>query len=73
MENAGSIGIGVVLGLVTKNASAVGKIVKDFNNLEKVAAKTKLGISGLQKQLDILKLNSNLREELKAQRKRVAR
>ncbi|WP_257398762.1 phage tail tape measure protein [Campylobacter lari] len=69
MENAGSIGIGVVLGLVTKNASAVGKIVKDFNNLEKVAAKTKLGISGLQKQLDTLKLNSNLREELKAQRK----
>ncbi|WP_257935826.1 phage tail tape measure protein, TP901 family [Campylobacter lari] len=69
MENAGSIGIGIVLGLVTKNASAVGKIVKDFNNLEKVAAKTKLGISGLQKQLDTLKLNSNLREELKAQRK----
>ncbi|EPP8195797.1 phage tail tape measure protein [Campylobacter lari] len=69
MENAGSIGIGVVLGLVTKNASAVGKIVKDFSNLEKVAAKTKLGISGLQKQLDTLKLNSNLREELKAQRK----
>ncbi|EAK0445456.1 phage tail tape measure protein [Campylobacter lari] len=69
MKNAGSIGIGIVLGLVTKNASAVGKIVKDFNNLEKVAAKTKLGISGLQKQLDTLKLNSNLREELKAQRK----
>ncbi|MGJ0149667.1 phage tail tape measure protein [Campylobacter lari] len=69
MENAGSIGIGIVLGLVTKNASAVGKIVKDFNNLEKVAAKTKLGISGLQKQLDTLKLNSNLREELKARRK----
>nr|WP_250325636.1 phage tail tape measure protein [Campylobacter lari] len=69
VENAGSIGIGVVLGLVTKNASAVGKIVKDFSNLEKVAAKTKLGISGLQKQLDTLKLNSNLREELKAQRK----
>ncbi|TXE87060.1 phage tail tape measure protein [Campylobacter volucris] len=69
MENAGSIGIGVVLGLVTKNASAVGKIVKDFNNLEKIAAKTKLGINGLQKQLDTLKLNNNLREELKAQRK----
>ncbi|EAL5902218.1 phage tail tape measure protein [Campylobacter lari] len=69
MENAGSIGIGVVLGLAIKNASAVGKIVKDFSNLEKVAAKTKLGISGLQKQLDTLKLNSNLREELKAQRK----
>lgn len=69
MENAGSIGVGVVLGLVTKNASAVGKIVKDFSNLEKVTTKTKLGISGLQKQLDTLKLNSDLREELKAQRK----
>ncbi len=49
MENAGSIGIGVILGLAIKNASAVGKVVKDFSNLEKIAAKTKLGISGLQK------------------------
>ncbi|EHN5444244.1 hypothetical protein KI970_001747, partial [Campylobacter jejuni] len=46
MENAGSIGIGVILGLAIKNASAVGKVVKDFSNLEKIAAKTKLGISG---------------------------
>ncbi|HFP7691586.1 TPA: phage tail tape measure protein [Campylobacter jejuni] len=69
MENAGSIGIGVILGLAIKNAGAVGKVVKDFSNLEKVAAKTKLGISGLQKQLDTLKLNTNLRAELKTQRK----
>ncbi|EOI1651198.1 phage tail tape measure protein [Campylobacter jejuni] len=69
MENAGSIGIGVILGLAIKNASAVGKVVKDFGNLEKIAAKTKLGISGLQKELNTLKLNANLRAELKAQRK----
>ncbi|EAJ2392083.1 phage tail tape measure protein [Campylobacter jejuni] len=69
MENAGSIGIGVILGLVIKNASAVGKVVKDFSNLEKIAAKTKLGINGLQKELNTLKLNANLRAELKAQRK----
>ncbi|MFY0745410.1 phage tail tape measure protein [Campylobacter sp. LH-2024] len=69
MENAGSIGIGVILGLAIKNAGAIGKVVKDFSNLEKVAAKTKLGISGLQKQLDTLKLNTNLRAELKTQRK----
>ncbi|MDV6197669.1 phage tail tape measure protein [Campylobacter jejuni] len=69
MENAGSIGIGVILGLAIKNASAVGKVVKDFSNLEKMAAKTKLGISGLQKELNTLKLNANLRAELKAQRK----
>ncbi|EAB5415651.1 phage tail tape measure protein [Campylobacter jejuni] len=69
MENAGSIGIGVILGLEIKNASAVGKVVKDFSNLEKIAAKTKLGISGLQKELNTLKLNANLRAELKAQRK----
>ncbi|EOK5454369.1 phage tail tape measure protein [Campylobacter jejuni] len=69
MENAGSIGIGVILGLAIKNASAVGKVVKDFSNLEKIAAKTKLGISGLQKELNTLKLNANLRAELKAQRK----
>ncbi len=69
MENAGSIGIGVVLGLAIKNASAVGKVVKDFSNLEKIAAKTKLCISGLQKELNTLKLNTNLRAELKAQRK----
>ncbi|EAI9806403.1 phage tail tape measure protein [Campylobacter jejuni] len=69
MENAGSIGIGVILGLAIKNASAVGKVVKDFSNLEKIAAKTKLGISGLQKELNTLKLNTNLRAELKAQRK----
>ncbi|WP_257072694.1 phage tail tape measure protein, partial [Campylobacter jejuni] len=37
--------------------------------LEKIAAKTKLGISGLQKELNTLKLNANLRAELKAQRK----
>ncbi|EAI3247222.1 phage tail tape measure protein, partial [Campylobacter coli] len=43
--------------------------VKDFSNLEKIAAKTKLGISGLQKELNTLKLNANLRAELKAQRK----
>ncbi|HIF9584815.1 TPA: hypothetical protein ACX8A5_001941, partial [Campylobacter jejuni] len=42
---------------------------KDFSNLEKIAAKTKLGISGLQKELNTLKLNANLRAELKAQRK----
>ncbi|EFS5468843.1 phage tail tape measure protein, partial [Campylobacter jejuni] len=47
----------------------VGKVVKDFSNLEKIAAKTKLGISGLQKELNTLKLNANLRAELKAQRK----
>ncbi|EFP2925755.1 phage tail tape measure protein, partial [Campylobacter jejuni] len=52
-----------------KNASAVGKVVKDFSNLEKIAAKTKLGINGLQKELNTLKLNANLRAELKAQRK----
>ncbi|EAL6238155.1 phage tail tape measure protein [Campylobacter jejuni] len=69
MENAGSIGIGVILGLAIKNASAVGKVVKDFSNLEKIAVKTKLGISGLQKELNTLKLNANLRAELKAQRK----
>lgn len=69
MENAGSIGIGVILGLAIKNANAVGKVVKDFSNLEKIAAKTKLGISGLQKELNTLKLNANLRAELKAQRK----
>ncbi|EHN6903031.1 phage tail tape measure protein [Campylobacter jejuni] len=69
MENAGSIGIGVILGLAIKNASAVSKVVKDFSNLEKIAAKTKLGISGLQKELNTLKLNANLRAELKAQRK----
>ncbi|EGP8725226.1 phage tail tape measure protein [Campylobacter jejuni] len=69
MENAGSIGIGVILGLAIKNASAVGKVIKDFSNLEKIAAKTKLGISGLQKELNTLKLNANLRAELKAQRK----
>ncbi|MCX2683815.1 phage tail tape measure protein [Campylobacter sp. MIT 21-1685] len=69
MENAGSIGIGVILGLAIKNASAVGKVVKDFSNLEKIAAKTKLGISGLQKELNTLKLNTNLRAELKAQRR----
>ncbi|EFN2160379.1 phage tail tape measure protein [Campylobacter jejuni] len=69
MENAGSIGIGVILGLAIKNASAVGKVVKDFSNLEKIAAKAKLGISGLQKELNTLKLNANLRAELKAQRK----
>ncbi|CAM4122081.1 hypothetical protein CAAR111675_05180 [Campylobacter armoricus] len=69
MENAGSIGIGIALGFVLKNASVIKEATKDFNNLEKVVAKTKLGISGLQKQLDTLKLNSNLREELKAQRK----
>lgn len=69
MENAGSIGIGVILGLAIKNASAVGKVVKDFSNLEKIAAKTKLGISGLQKELNTLKLNANLRAELKAQKK----
>lgn len=69
MENAGSIGIGVILGLAIKNASAVGKVVKDFSNLEKIAAKTKLGINGLQKELNALKLNANLRAELKAQRK----
>ncbi|ECK5738903.1 phage tail tape measure protein [Campylobacter jejuni] len=69
MENAGSIGIGVILGLAIKNASAVGKVVKDFSNLEKIAAKTKLGISRLQKELNTLKLNANLRAELKAQRK----
>ncbi|EAJ5825041.1 phage tail tape measure protein [Campylobacter jejuni] len=69
MENAGSIGIGVILGLAIKNASAVGKVVKDFSNLEKIAAKTKLGINGLQKELNTLKLNANLRAELKAQRK----
>ncbi|ELC5068774.1 phage tail tape measure protein [Campylobacter jejuni] len=69
MENAGSIGIGIILGLAIKNASAVGKVVKDFSNLEKIAAKTKLGISGLQKELNTLKLNANLRAELKAQRK----
>ncbi|EIT8200846.1 phage tail tape measure protein, partial [Campylobacter jejuni] len=43
--------------------------VKDFSNLEKIAAKTKLGINGLQKELNTLKLNANLRAELKAQRK----
>lgn len=69
MENAGSIGIGVILGVAIKSASAVGKVVKDFSNLEKIAAKTKLGISGLQKELNTLKLNANLRAELKAQRK----
>ncbi|HDV7508700.1 TPA: phage tail tape measure protein [Campylobacter jejuni] len=69
MENAGSIGIGVILGLAIKNASAVGKVVKDFSNLEKIAAKTKLGINGLQKELNTLKLNTNLRAELKTQRK----
>ncbi|ECO3379550.1 phage tail tape measure protein [Campylobacter jejuni] len=69
MENAGSIGIGVILGLAIKNESAVGKVVEDFSNLEKIAAKTKLGISGLQKELNTLKLNANLRAELKAQRK----
>ncbi|MCR6593637.1 phage tail tape measure protein [Campylobacter insulaenigrae] len=69
MENAGSIGIGVILGLAIKNASVVGKVVKDFSNLEKIAAKTKLGINGLQKELNTLKLNTNLRAELKAQRK----
>ncbi|ENU7594129.1 phage tail tape measure protein [Campylobacter jejuni] len=69
MENAGSIGIGFILGLAIKNASAVGKVVKDFSNLEKIAAKTKLGINGLQKELNTLKLNANLRAELKAQRK----
>ncbi|ECL2236786.1 phage tail tape measure protein, partial [Campylobacter jejuni] len=42
---------------------------KDFSNLEKIAAKTKLGINGLQKELNTLKLNANLRAELKAQRK----
>ncbi|MGY04146.1 phage tail tape measure protein, partial [Campylobacter jejuni] len=46
-----------------------GKVVKDFSNLEKIAAKTKLGINGLQKELNTLKLNANLRAELKAQRK----
>ncbi|EAL5963755.1 phage tail tape measure protein [Campylobacter jejuni] len=69
MENAGSIGIGVILGLAIKNASAVSKVVKDFSNLEKIATKTKLGISGLHKELNTLKLNANLRAELKAQRK----
>lgn len=69
MDNAGSIGIGVILGLAIKNAGAVGKVVKDFSNLEKVAAKTKLGVSGLQKELSALKLNTNLRAHLKSQRK----
>ncbi|WP_139452381.1 phage tail tape measure protein [Campylobacter armoricus] len=71
MENAGSIGIGIALGFVLKNASVIKEATKDFKALEEVLNKTKIGIKGFEKQLNQLKLNSKISEQLKAQKESI--
>ncbi|TEY02643.1 phage tail tape measure protein [Campylobacter sp. US33a] len=71
MENAGSIGIGIALGFVLKNAGIVKEVTKDFKSLEEVLGKTKIGIKGFEKQLNQLKLNSKISEQLKAQKESI--
>ncbi|WP_039666771.1 hypothetical protein [Campylobacter sp. RM16704] len=71
MENAGSIGIGIALGFVLKNASVIKEATKDFKALEEVLSKTKIGIKGFEKQLNQLKLNSKISEQLKAQKESI--
>ncbi|WP_111230722.1 phage tail tape measure protein, partial [Helicobacter valdiviensis] len=46
---------------------AIKNVTKDFSNLEAMCAKTKLGVKGLQKELDKIKLNTNLRTNFKEQ------
>ncbi|MGI7960808.1 phage tail tape measure protein [Campylobacter coli] len=69
MENTGSLGIGVVLGFVLKNAGVVKEISKDFKVLENVVKNATIGTKTLQKSLDKLKANSLKLDELKLQRK----
>lgn len=46
MDNAGSMGIGVVLGMMIKGASGIKNLTKDFSTLENILSKTKIGIKG---------------------------
>lgn len=68
MDNLGSMGIGVVLGMAIKGAGEIKNLTKDFSALENALSKTKIGIKGFEKQLGQLKLNSNITEKLKTQR-----
>lgn len=71
MENIGNLGIGVVLGFALKGADIVKGVTKDFKSLEEVLSKTKIGIKGFEKQLNQLKLNSKISEQLKAQKESI--
>ncbi|HEG2721496.1 TPA: phage tail tape measure protein [Campylobacter jejuni] len=71
MENIGNLGIGVVLGFALKGTDIVKGVTKDFKSLEEVLSKTKIGIKGFEKQLNQLKLNSKISEQLKAQKESI--
>ncbi|EAJ6127824.1 phage tail tape measure protein [Campylobacter jejuni] len=71
MENMGNLGIGIALGFVLKNAGVVKEVSKDFKSLEEALSKTKIGIKGFEKQLNGLKLNSKISEQLKAQKESI--
>ncbi|EDO8686909.1 phage tail tape measure protein [Campylobacter jejuni] len=71
MENMGNLGIGIALGFVLKNAGVVKEVSKDFKSLEEALSKTKMGIKGFEKQLNGLKLNSKISEQLKAQKESI--
>ncbi|EMF5580927.1 phage tail tape measure protein [Campylobacter jejuni] len=71
MENMGNLGIGIALGFVLKNAGVVKEVSKDFKSLEEALGKTKIGIKGFEKQLNGLKLNSKISEQLKAQKESI--
>lgn len=67
----GNLGIGIALGFVLKNAGVVKEVSKDFKSLEEALSKTKIGIKGFEKQLNGLKLNSKISEQLKAQKESI--
>ncbi len=67
----GNLGIGIALGFVLKNAGVVKEVSKDFKSLEEALSKTKIGIKGFEKQLNRLKLNSKISEQLKAQKESI--
>lgn len=67
----GNLGIGIALGFVLKNAGVVKEVSKDFKSLEEALGKTKIGIKGFEKQLNGLKLNSKISEQLKAQKESI--
>lgn len=67
----GNLGIGIALGFVLKNAGVVKEVSKDFKSLEEALSKTKMGIKGFEKQLNGLKLNSKISEQLKAQKESI--
>ncbi len=59
------------LRICIKNAGVVKEVSKDFKSLEEALSKTKIGIKGFEKQLNGLKLNSKISEQLKAQKESI--